>query len=221
LNITLLRTQGEQQMTRESIPLLYNQELDLVEFSYQVDWSKPTEFAKAIFSLDRDYDALLAEVEAAPQLAKLSWQNGKTLLHSAACDCQPKLANALIRLGANVEANYDEQGTPLHEAARSACVEVAISLLACGSNPNATGGRNSTPLHEAADNADAIEVTRLLLEHGADANRKNANGDTALDVAARRIHSEIIQVLIEHGASTENADTRNVINRLKSNNWVL
>jgi ankyrin repeat protein len=56
-----------------------------------------------------------------------------------------------------------------------------------------------TPLHRASING-ALEVVRLLLEHGADVEAKDNDGETALQVAAYKGHDEVVELLREHGA---------------------
>jgi ankyrin repeat protein len=58
---------------------------------------------------------------------------------------------------------------------------------------NIMDGRTS-PLHEAA-RSNSVEVTRLLLEHGANASLKNGDGKTPLELATELGHSAIIELL--------------------------
>jgi ankyrin repeat protein len=51
-----------------------------------------------------------------------------------------------------------------------------------------------TPLHYAAA-ANRIEVVKILLAHGADPKRKNANGKSALDIAQERRYRKLYQLL--------------------------
>jgi hypothetical protein len=65
-----------------------------------------------------------------------------------------------------------------------------------------------TPLHRASSDG-ALEVVRLLLEHGADVEAVNADGKTALQVVGETTYpkledqgrcDEITRLLVEHGA---------------------
>lgn len=54
-----------------------------------------------------------------------------------------------------------------------------------GRSVNSVGRGGDTPLHAAADTGNT-DATRLLLARGADPLRRNANGETPLDIARRR-----------------------------------
>ncbi|KAI0269072.1 ankyrin repeat-containing domain protein, partial [Russula aff. rugulosa BPL654] len=56
-----------------------------------------------------------------------------------------------------------------------------------------------TPLHQASANG-RIEIVRLLIEHGANVEAKNDEGETPLDVARVVQREEIIKLLSEHVA---------------------
>lgn len=55
-------------------------------------------------------------------------------------------------------------------------------LLDAGANPNAPDNWNYTPLHEAVSKG-KIEVCLALLQHGANAELRNSENKTALDLA--------------------------------------
>jgi hypothetical protein len=59
-----------------------------------------------------------------------------------------------------------------------------------------------TPLHYAAWNGH-VEITRLLLQKGADVNAKNKYGFTPLHLAALNGHIDILHFLVENGADLE------------------
>jgi ankyrin repeat protein len=48
------------------------------------------------------------------------------------------------------------------------------------------------------DPGTALEIAALLLEHGADPSRRNAQGDTAADIATRRGLDQVAAMLLEH-----------------------
>jgi len=54
----------------------------------------------------------------------------------------------------------------------------------------------STPLHEASSGG-SLEVTRLLLSHGANVDEQDSDGRTPFQVASS---DELRKLLLEHGA---------------------
>ncbi len=89
---------------------------------------------------------------------------------------------------------------PLAGAAADGDVTRVRSLLARGASPNAEGPDGSfTALIAAAENGHA-EIVRLLLDRGADINRRDFEGKTALDRAREAGHAEIVQILERAGA---------------------
>lgn len=59
------------------------------------------------------------------------------------------------------------------------------------------------PLITIAANYQRKDILMLLLNHGADINYKNINGDTALILAAYNMYHDELLVLLSHGADTE------------------
>jgi ankyrin repeat protein len=51
-----------------------------------------------------------------------------------------------------------------------------------------------------------VEVVRLLLESGADANRPDRSGRTQLYHASANDQLELVQLLVKHGAMVDKAD---------------
>ena len=62
----------------------------------------------------------------------------------------------------------------------------------------------STPLHLAARGH--LEITQILLEHGADVNMKTKDGWTSLLIATENRSVEIVRLLILHGAELTATD---------------
>ena len=60
--------------------------------------------------------------------------------------------------------------------------------------------RDRTALLIAAQ-CNRTDVIRLLLQNGADGNKRNRLGDTPVHQAARRNNTEVIAMLMKHGAS--------------------
>jgi FOG: Ankyrin repeat len=117
---------------------------------------------------------------------------GDTALHIAAAAYQVKIADLLIKAGADVHATNRLGYTPLHSAAVSApgtplwnpAQQTATIrlLVAEGADPDVTDRREVTPMHIAVRTRGAMAV-QTLLELGADPARKNKNGSNAMLLA--------------------------------------
>lgn len=144
-----------------------------------------------------------------------------TALHVAAAAHRPKVARALIALGARLDARNRRGATALHYAAdggpgspgwNPAAQAATIALLiAAGADPNAADMSGVTPLHRAVRTRCAAAVDALLAG-GADVGRANGNGSTAMMLAVRQTgrggsgspeakaqQAEIIALLEERG----------------------
>ncbi len=121
------------------------------------------------------------------------------------------VAPVLIESGADVNATLKSNGyTPLWKAIgkikknKGAAIEIIKSLLSKGADvsapyiskdPRYSGG---TPLMSAAKKGSA-DVVKLLLSHGADANKRDKAGKTALDYARAKGHQEVVGLLTGKG----------------------
>lgn len=97
-------------------------------------------------------------------------------------------------------------GSELSEAARQGDAAEVRALVASASEPelDAPGRDGMTPLLWAAQ-ANDLEIARLLLEAGADANAGNRYGITPLWLAATNRSPRLVALLLEHGASASAA----------------
>lgn len=103
-----------------------------------------------------------------------------------------------------VETRFD----PIHSAARMRDLQRVQQELDAGVDadvPNglaANGDGGNTALWFAAQGPapGGLEVARLLINAGAEINRKCEHGRTALQMAAAWGHLDVVQLLIEHGA---------------------
>jgi hypothetical protein len=118
--------------------------------------------------------------------------SGDTALHFAAASYRPKMADLLIKAGANVRAKNRRDAEPLHSAAVGSPgspswdsmtqTQTIVYLIEAGADPNAENMDGATPLHLAVRTrcADAV---RALLNHGADPTIRNKNGSTPMQLA--------------------------------------
>ena len=95
---------------------------------------------------------------------------GRTLLHAASKDGMLDVAQWLLNMGADANAQQEDRRTPLHLAAANGHLEIVQILLDRYVYVNvAASWENRTPLHEASLGGH-VNVMRLLIQNGADAN---------------------------------------------------
>jgi ankyrin repeat protein len=120
----------------------------------------------------------------------------------------------LIDHGANVN-QFDKNGfMPLFTAIKRGHQAITCDLLRHHAKvdqeiSNIYYTTVNTPLLLACNNGNE-ELAKLLVDYGADVNKKGGNGDTPLLMACRGGNKEIIMYLVEHGADIDmngNGDT--------------
>ena len=96
--------------------------------------------------------------------------------------------------------------TPLIIAVKGKYTEIIKILLDAGrtftlteQHVNSTTNGGISPLYLAVKNKD-IPTIQLLIEYGADINKKNVNGISILDLAIKNKNKEIVDILIDAGA---------------------
>ena len=98
--------------------------------------------------------------------------------------------------------------TPLGRAAKSGDIKQVEALLSKGANVNEVMIPGLSPLHEAVFNDAPLDIVRLLLDKGADVNKKscgdgwatNCNCSTPLYIAACKGNVNIVKLLLDYGA---------------------
>ncbi|KAI5516080.1 spectrin binding [Trichomonas vaginalis G3] len=123
---------------------------------------------------------------------------GLTALHYAVREDKPKVAEFLLRYGADANERDFDGNAPIHYAAMKNSVESIKVLVEKNANLNAKNAQGKTALHFAAE-LGHLEVVNELLAKGADPNVRDINGWAALRLAIKERHDEIAQVLTEHG----------------------
>ena len=106
-------------------------------------------------------------------------------------------------LQADMSGPYPEQpeAPPLYYAALCGFHDMAKRLVATyPQDVNARGGHCVTPLH-ASVNKGQLEVTLVLLEHGADVNARDDEDGTPLHKASQHGHPEVVRSLLYRGAN--------------------
>lgn len=109
---------------------------------------------------------------------------------------------AYLREGNSLD-DIDEYGfTPLIECAITRQTDIAEELLKRGVDVNKVDVAGRTSLHWAVDNDD-LEMTRLLLTHGADPNAYTRNGLSVLVYPVLRGQDPIKHALYHYGAKLD------------------
>ncbi|XP_059162586.1 ankyrin repeat domain-containing protein 17-like [Physella acuta] len=123
----------------------------------------------------------------------------------------PNVMELLIELGADVNVIFEKYGTSystltsiLNESKMVCNNDILLErvnvLLQNGANVNVEDKAGNTPLMVASKKLDKKEVMRALLQAGADINKRNNNGDSALHFATNGESIESAKVLLEFKA---------------------
>jgi ankyrin repeat protein len=135
---------------------------------------------------------------------EISTTNGTTPLHFAAASNHHDIVRALISGKANVNAKTDLGTSPLDCAAANGLVEISRALIDAKADVNGLGITNRLrQIHNvlmAAGIWGNAETVTLLLDRGADPNRKTPDGNTAFRQIAKFARPEILKLLLARGA---------------------
>jgi uncharacterized protein len=132
--------------------------------------------------------------------------DGWAPLHLAAAFGGPGATALLLGHGAHVHrfSHNPMRNQPLHACiALSRDPETVHILIAQGADVNMEQAGGYTPLHQAAA-AGLVDLTKILLEAGAEPDRRCQQGKTAADYARERSHHGVLQQL--SGWKKETAD---------------
>jgi ankyrin repeat protein len=160
--------------------------------------------------------------EHIPDLAQVLVKNGAdvdirltnewTPLHVAAFNGWLELARSILDHGANPNAENDRDETPLHLVSRGEYhfeengVHIALLLLEHGVDVHSQDKEHYTALHAAAFKG-KHELTRVLLNHGANPNVRNEKGKTPLHLVPQDYEGDkIATLLLERGADVNARD---------------
>ena len=99
-------------------------------------------------------------------------EGSMTPLHYASRNGCIEVAEYLLRIGANLEAELDEWGTPLQVACFYDKDEIIKLLVEQGANVKASGGSYGTALQQVCrfSSGGRTELVKILIEAGADVN---------------------------------------------------
>ena len=181
----------------------------------------------AAASGNEKFSVLLLDKGANPNLID---ESGYTALHYAASgEKTVELVKVLLAHGADPNARTTKDSrtnstsgvslkgaTPLLLAASLGNVETVRALIAGGADAFITTDEKTAPLHVATwggnpyardwtdeEKKNLLEITRLLVELGADVNSAGEHGWTGLHGAAYKGVDSVVQFLVEKGAKIE------------------
>jgi uncharacterized protein len=144
-----------------------------------------------------------------------------------------EFAKKLVAKGADVNARitrranltntrfHDIGATPYLQAAMTADAEYMKALVALGADPSLTNAEGSnalmtaaglgtrSPGEDAGTEDEVLEAMQVALDHGADINAVDANGETAMHGAAYKNLPGAVMLLAEKGARIDVWNTRN------------
>ncbi len=140
-----------------------------------------------------------------------------TPLHLASYHGRAEIVRVLLDHGASANAENDLGETPLYLASRGVYnseddgVCIAQLLLERGGNANSRRKDHWTPLL-AASYFGRLEIVRILLDHGAEANAENRQSKNSLDQVSRGEYGSqedgvrVAQLLLERGVDVNASD---------------
>jgi ankyrin repeat protein len=170
-----------------------------------------TPLHRACYFPDPDRDLILRLIDMGSSV-NAKGKYGATPLHWAAFRGGPDVATLLIEKGAEINVMEKNGISPLHRAAQMGEIEVAKILIAHGADVNISdkytgpvraNDITGTALQIAINYSPNEEMAPLLLDSGAEFNRKDTQGNTELHLAVMKGNGNLARVLCEHGADVE------------------
>lgn len=185
--------------------------------------SKENKMRAAIKDRDTEKIRMLVEDGADPDIkveeegGLLGHTKGDRALHAACAKQDPTLVEMLLEAGADPDAKNDEGKPPISLSlfGPANSTEVLKVLLKGGADPNVIVNPKlndeKAPLHEVIDGHADPEKVKLLLEAGANPDKKMGRGErfygsTPLHMAAKQEEVEAVELLLDAGADPSSTD---------------
>jgi len=155
-------------------------------------------------AFEGDGDRVEAMLRADPALGNVHGGDFGDLLSIAIARCDEALLDRMLARGVDPDGPRESRA-PLLLALRAKTPAMAERLLKAGARADPRTVKDPRPLDEAILIGSAGAV-RLLLDHGADPNRRGTLGETPLHVALDSHRFRIAELLVERGADPWAAD---------------
>ena len=131
---------------------------------------------------------------------------GRTAISMAAERGDVDAVTVLLEHGANHKIHSYSLTTPLHYAASAKEPDCIRLLLEAGTDVDCLTNWNQTPLIHAAAYIKDVRHAELLLDAGADFNRRDRDGITPLGWCTISNNTEVASALLRRGAEVANID---------------
>ena len=132
--------------------------------------------------------------------------SGRPALTIAASRGFGDVVDVLLAKGASVQAMDQWGNSILQDLWMDVPLPIVQKLVLRGADVN-VAGRNVSPFRWFIK-LGRTDVVEFMLQHGAEANRRNPGEETPLMTAAHRGRLEIVRLLLRHGANVQAQDTR-------------
>lgn len=131
-------------------------------------------------------------------------RSGRTALHYAAESKNKEAVTLLVQAGADVNAVEDPERvglaklTPLSYAVANIDLDMITELMKAGAHSDCDDVNENAPVLMGAVQRNHDLLVELLLQHGADPNIYNHQGETPLTHAAKKGYFYVVEVLLEN-----------------------
>ncbi len=151
---------------------------------------------------DRDEKSEAGKKEKRTGLLDLPPKEERTLLRAAEKGDEQTVRQILDR-NRETATDKDAMSKAIANAAIGGKTDLVELLLQKGGNLNSRAWEDMTPLFCVAAATDDGEMTKFLIDHGADTGAKTDEGLTALHVAVTEKHANIVKALLKSGAKRD------------------
>jgi len=145
-------------------------------------------------------------------------RHGTTALYEAASAGHLDVVKELISHRANLDCCTVKGSTPLLEAISNKNTEIAKTFIDSGCNVNLADRTHEAPIHilirqisslfSPSPECERLHLVHCLVEAGADVNKKDCEGSTALYLAAAGGDLDLCRYLLSHGGSISEATSK-------------